>query len=214
MDIYGFRYVILYKQSGIDNMKTKLTSFIIVLLLTGCQYNAFDTTDESRPLWVAKILATTTNDNLLEGAWSYTSVLSYENADCSGAGEASDFNGSVTYGESDAVRTYNKLLTFSDFEQKGYDEDEFQEMCVQKGGTLNSSGDCNLPVEDQFEYYLSDDGYCETYTYAGKKASDDKVVTYCGSIAIADGSAEISFSWQSDNPEKSGCKEIDITADE
>ena len=40
-----------------------------------------------------------------------------ENADCSGAGEASDFNGSVTYGESDAVRTYNKLLTFSDFEQ-------------------------------------------------------------------------------------------------
>ena len=77
MDIYGFRYVILYKQSGIDNMKTKLTSFIIVLLLTGCQYNAFDTTDELRPPWGAKILATTTNDNLLEGAWSYTSVLSY-----------------------------------------------------------------------------------------------------------------------------------------
>ena len=180
---------------------------ISLLLIFGCQSKMIDGDRKSdQPEWVERILGRTTNDSSLEGTWYYTSVSSYENSDCVGEGETHDFIGSVTYGETDAVRTYNKILTFSDFEEKEeYDVNDFQEMCGEKNGTLNANGDCELTVEDSFEYYLMDGGYCETYTY------DDKSVTYCGSVTMEDNSASIIFVWESDEPEKSGCKVIELT---
>ena len=161
--------------------------------------------NSDQPEWVERILGRTTNDSSLEGTWHYSTVSVYENADCVGEGETYDFICSVTYGESVAVETYNEIFTFSDFEEKGYNLDDFQDMCVQKGGVLNANGDCELTVEDSFEYYLTDGGYCETYTY------DDKSVTYCGSVTMEDNSASITFVWESDEPEKSGCKVIELT---
>ena len=185
-----------------------------LFLILGCQSKMIDGDRKSdQPEWVERILGRTTNDSSLEGTWYYSSVSSYENADCVGEGETHDFIGSVTYGETVAVRTYNEILTFSDFEQKeGYDVNEFQEMCGEKGGTMNVNGDCELTVEDPFEYYLTEDGYCETYTYDGKDGYyDDKSVTYCGSITMEENSASITFIWESYEPEKSGCKVIDLT---
>ena len=177
-----------------------------LLLIFGCQSKMIDAGRNSdQPEWVERILGRTTNDSSLEGTWHYSTVSVYENADCVGEGETYDFICSVTYGETVAVETYNEIFTFSDFEEKGYNLDDFQDMCVQKGGVLNANGDCELTVEDSFEYYLTDGGYCETYTY------DDKSVTYCGSVTMEDNSASIIFVWESDEPEKSGCKVIELT---
>ena len=177
-----------------------------LLLIFGCQSKMIDAGRNSdQPEWVERILGRTTNDSSLEGTWHYSTVSVYENADCVSEGETYDFICSVTYGETVAVETFNEIFTFSDFEEKGYNLDEFQEMCVQKGGVLNANGDCELTVEDSFEYYLTDGGYCETYTY------DDKSVTYCGSVTMEDNSASITFVWESDEPEKSGCKVIELT---
>ena len=179
---------------------------ISLLLIFGCQSKMIDGDRKSdQPEWVERILGRTTNDSSLEGTWHYSTVSVYENADCVGEGETYDFICSVTYGETVAVETYNEIFTFSDFEEKGYNLDDFQDMCVQKGGVLNANGDCELTVEDSFEYYLTDGGYCETYTY------DDKSVTYCGSVTMEDNSASITFVWESDDPEKSGCKVIELT---
>ena len=177
-----------------------------LLLIFGCQSKMIDAGRNSdQPEWVERILGRTTNDSSLEGTWHYSTVSVYENADCVSEGETYDFICSVTYGETVAVETFNEIFTFSDFEEKGYNLNEFQEMCVQKGGVLNANGDCELTVEDSFEYYLTDGGYCETYTY------DDKSVTYCGSVTMEDNSASITFVWESDEPEKSGCKVIELT---
>ena len=177
-----------------------------LLLIFGCQSKMIDAGRNSdQPEWVERILGRTTNDSSLEGTWHYSTVSVYENADCVGEGETYDFICSVTYGETVAVETFNEIFTFSDFEEKGYNLDDFQDMCVQKGGVLNANGDCELTVEDSFEYYLTDGGYCETYTY------DDKSVTYCGSVTMEDNSASITFVWESDEPEKSGCKVIELT---
>ena len=177
-----------------------------LLLIFGCQSKMIDAGRNSdQPEWVERILGRTTNDSSLEGTWHYSTVSVYENADCVGEGETYDFICSVTYGETVAVETYNEIFTFSDFEEKGYNLDDFQDMCVQKGGVLNANSDCELTVEDSFEYYLTDGGYCETYTY------DDKSVTYCGSVTMEDNSASITFVWESDEPEKSGCKVIELT---
>ena len=185
-----------------------------LLLILGCQSKMIDGDRKSdQPEWVERILGRTTNDSSLEGTWHYSTVSVYENADCVGEGETYDFICSVTYGETVAVETYNKILTFSDFEEKEeYDVNDFQEMCGEKDGTLNANGDCELTVEDSFEYYLTEDGYCETYTYDGKDGYyDDKSVTYCGSITMEENSASITFIWESYEPEKSGCKVIDLT---
>ena len=177
-----------------------------LLLIFGCQSKMIDAGRNSdQPEWVERILGRTTNDSSLEGTWHYSTVSVYENADCVSEGETYDFICSVTYGETVAVETFNEIFTFSDFEEKGYNLNEFQEMCVQKGGVLNANGDCELTFEDSFEYYLTDGGYCETYTY------DDKSVTYCGSVTMEDNSASITFVWESDEPEKSGCKVIELT---
>ena len=177
-----------------------------LLLIFGCQSKMIDAGRNSdQPEWVERILGRTTNDSSLEGTWHYSTVSVYENADCVSEGETYDFICSVTYGETVAVETFNEIFTFSDFEEKGYNLNEFQEMCVQKGGVLNANGDCELTVEDSFEYYLTDGGYCETYTY------DDKSVTYCGSVTMEDNSASITFVWESDEPEKFGCKVIELT---
>ena len=177
-----------------------------LLLIFGCQSKMIDAGRNSdQPEWVERILGRTTNDSSLEGTWHYSTVSVYENADCVSEGETYDFICSVTYGETVAVETFNEIFTFSDFEEKGYNLNEFQEMCVQKSGVLNANGDCELTVEDSFEYYLTDGGYCETYTY------DDKSVTYCGSVTMEDNSASITFVWESDEPEKSGCKVIELT---
>ena len=177
-----------------------------LLLIFGCQSKMIEAGRNSdQPEWVERILGRTTNDSSLEGTWHYSTVSVYENADCVSEGETYDFICSVTYGETVAVETFNEIFTFSDFEEKGYNLNEFQEMCVQKGGVLNANGDCELTVEDSFEYYLTDGGYCETYTY------DDKSVTYCGSVTMEDNSASITFVWESDEPEKSGCKVIELT---
>ena len=177
-----------------------------LLLIFGCQSKMIDAGRNSdQPEWVERILGRTTNDSSLEGTWHYSTVSVYENADCVSEGETYDFICSVTYGETVAVETYNEIFTFSAFEEKGYNLDDFQDMCVQKGGVLNANGDCELTVEDSFEYYLTDGGYCETYTY------DDKSVTYCGSVTMEDNSASITFVWESDEPEKSGCKVIELT---
>ena len=177
-----------------------------LLLIFGCQSKMIDAGRNSdQPEWVERILGRTTNDSSLEGTWHYSTVSVYENADCVSEGETYDFICSVTYGETVAVETFNEIFTFSDFEEKGYNLDEFQEMCVQKGGVLNANGDCKLTIEDSFEYYLTDGGYCETYTY------DDKSVTYCGSVTMEDNSASITFVWESDEPEKAGCKVIELT---
>ena len=168
--------------------------------------------NSDQPEWVERILGRTTNDSSLEGTWHYSTVSVYENADCVSEGETYDFICSVTYGETVAVETFNENFTFSDFEEKGYNLNEFQEMCVQKGGVLNANGDCELTVEDSFEYYITEDGYCETYTDDGKDGYyDDKSVTYCGSVTMEDNSASITFVWESDEPEKSGCKVIELT---
>ena len=130
---------------------------LTLLIIFGCQSSMFDGNSTcEQPEWVERILGRTTNDSSLEGTWSYSSVVSYENTECIGEGELVDFIGSVTYGETIAVRTSNEILTFSDFEEKGYNLDEFQEMCVQKGGVLNSNGDCEFTYEEPFEYYLTD----------------------------------------------------------
>ena len=186
---------------------------LTLLIIFGCQSSMFDGISTSdQPEWVERILGRTTNDSSLEGTWSYSSVVSYKNTECTGEGELVDFIGSVTYGETNAMRTSNEIFTFSDFEEKGYNLDEFQEICVQKGGVLNSNGDCEFTYEEPFEYYLSDGGYCETYTYDDKDGYyDDKSVTYCGSIAMEENSASITFVWESDNPGKSGCKIIELT---
>ena len=112
-------------------MKTKVS---IILLLTlfltpGCEDNF---SKQSTPEWVDKILSRTTNNSSLVGIWLYSSIISYDNTDCSGEGELSNYNGTVTYDEMDAVKTENLLLTFSDFQQKGYSENAFQDMCSQK----------------------------------------------------------------------------------
>ena len=188
-------------------MKTKVS---IILLLTlfytiGCEDNF---SKQSTPEWVDKILSRTTNNSSLVGAWSYSSIVSYDNTDCSGEGELSDYNGTVTYGEIDAVRTENVLFTFSDFQQKGYSENAFQDMCFQKNGSLNTNGDCELTWDTHFEYYLTEDGYCESYS---KDSSKGKFITFCGSLTQLDGSTEITFSWNSDKTEKSGCKIVGLT---
>ncbi len=108
----------------------------------------------------------------------------------------------------DGIRTENLLLTFSDFQQKGYSENLFQDMCSQKNGSLNTSGDCELTWDTHFKYYLTDDGYCESYS---KDSSKGKYITFCGSLAQLDGSTEITFLWDSDKTEKSGCKIVGLT---
>ncbi len=188
-------------------MKSKV-SFILLLTIffpTGCEDNF---SKQSTPEWVDNIISRTTNNSLLVGVWSYSSIVSYNNTDCSGEGELSDYNGTVTYGEMDGIRTENLLLTFSDFQQKGYSENVFQDMCSQKNGSLNTSGDCELTWDTHFEYYLTDDGYCESYS---KDSSKEKFITFCGILAQLDVSTEITFSWDSDKTEKSGCKIVGLT---
>ena len=100
-------------------MKTKVSIILLLTLFftTGCEDNF---SKQSTPEWVDKILFRTTNNSSLVGVWSYSSIVSYNNTDCSGEGKLSDYTCTVTYGEMDAVRTENVLLTFSDFQQKGY----------------------------------------------------------------------------------------------
>jgi hypothetical protein len=188
-------------------MKSKV-SFILLLTIffpTGCEDNF---SKQSTPEWVDKILSRTTNNSSLVGAWSYSSIVSYNNTNCLGEGALSDYNGTVTYGEMDGIRTENLLLTYSDFQQKGYTENAFQDMCSQKNGSLNTSGDCELTWDTHFEYYLTDDGYCESYS---KNSSKEKFITFCGILAQLDVSTEITFSWDSDKTEKSGCKIVGLT---
>ena len=189
-------------------MKSKVSIILFLTLFfpTGCEDNF---SKQSTPEWVDKILSRSTNNSSLVGAWSYSSIVSYNNTDCSGEGELSDYNGTVTYGEMDAVRTESLLLTFSDFQQKGYSENTFQDMCSQKNGALNTGGDCELTWDTPFEYYLTEDGYCESYL---KDGLNGKFITFCGTLTQGDGSTEITFSWNSDKSEKSECKVVELTA--
>ena len=89
---------------------------LTLLIIFGCQSSMFDGISTSdQPEWVERILGRTTNDSSLEGTWSYSSVVSYKNTECTGEGELVDFIGSVTYGETNAMRTSNEIFTFSDF---------------------------------------------------------------------------------------------------
>jgi len=187
-------------------MKTKVSILLLLTLIftTGCE----DNFSKPTPDWVDKILSRVTNNSSLVGTWSYSSIVSYDNTDCSGEGELSDYSGTVTYGEMDAVRTENLLLTFSDFQQKGYSENTFQEMCFQKNGSLNAGGNCELTWVTHFEYFLTENGYCETYS---KDNSKGESITFCGSLTQLDGSSEITFLWDSDKTEKSGCKIVGFT---
>ena len=188
-------------------MKTKVLIIILLTLffITGCEDNISKTSKQSQPEWVGKILSQTINDNSLEGSWSYSSVVSYENADCIGEGETYDYSGIVTYGESDAVRTESFLLLFSDFQQKGYSEEKFHDMCIKKNGTINSNGNCEGTYDMPFEYYLTEDGYCETYIYA-----PDKSKTWCGTIELVENTATITYSYDSDYAGKSHCKIVEM----
>jgi len=188
-------------------MKTKVLIIILLTLffITGCEDNISKTSKQSQPEWVGKILSQTINDNSLEGSWSYSSVVSYENADFIGEGETYDYSGIVTYGESDAVRTESFLLLFSDFQQKGYSEEKFHDMCIKKNGTINSNENCEGTYDMPFEYYLTEDGYCETYIYA-----PDKSKTWCGTIELVENTATITYSYDSDYAGKSYCKIVEM----
>ena len=188
-------------------MKTKVLIIILLTLffITGCEDNISKASKQSQPEWVGKILSQTINDNSLEGSWSYSSGVSYENTDCIGEGETYDYSGIVTYGESDAVRTESFLLLFSDFQQKGYSEEIFHDMCIKKNGTINSNENCEGTYDMPFEYYLTEDGYCETYIYA-----PDKSKTMCGTIELVENTATITYSYDSDYAGKSHCKIVEM----
>ena len=103
-------------------MKTKVLIIILLTLffITGCEDNISKVSKQFQPEWVGKILSQTINDNSLEGSWSYSSVVSYENADCIGEGETYNYSGIVTYGESDAVRTESFLLLSHGFSSQNF----------------------------------------------------------------------------------------------
>lgn len=187
-------------------MKANLILIMSILLLFGCE----DKYDET-PEWVNDILARTVNNDDLVGSWTYTSITFYDNGDCGGSGKAVDYAGTVTYGELEAVRTENVLLYVSDFAEKGYSINEFQEMCAEKEGGINEDGDCEIGNEFSFEYYLTDGGYCEVLSFADKDDDQTYEKTYCGDITIADNMAEITFNWSSEEWDKSGCKAIVLT---
>lgn len=186
----------------------KLLFLMLALLIMGCEDKAKEST---LPGWVADILSRTTNDDSLEGNWIFESVIIHDNDDCSGTGKAVDYNGTVTYNETAAFRTENIMMTWADFEQKDYTEQEFQELCAEKDGDLNAIGDCAITIEITFEYFLSAAGYCETIVFAGKDGNEDVEKTFCGDISILDDVAEITFTWTSEIWDKSGCKSISLT---
>lgn len=188
-------------------IKINLIFMMTILLIIGCE----DKKVEDSPQWVQDILARTVNNDDLVGSWTYTSVTSYDNSDCSGGGETVDYNGSVTYEESDAIRSEEIVLLWTDFEAKGYNEAEFQEMCADKDGVINENGDCEIADEYTFVYFLNDDGYCEVISFDGKENGETFEKTFCGEVSIMDESAEITFTWSSEEWDKSGCKAIVLT---
>ena len=78
-------------------------------------------------------------------------------------------------------------------------------MCIKKIGTINSNGNCEGTDDMPFEYYLTEDGYCETYIYA-----PDKSKTMCGTIELVENTATITYSYDSDYAGKSYCKIVEM----
>ena len=164
---------------------------------------------ETPPEWAQDILSRSTNLNLLVGNWEYSSVMSFDNSECSGEGQSYDYSGSIVYGDTEVNQSYNALYSYSDFQSENYSVDNFKSDCGSKGGTITSEGNCGIIEEETLEYYLVDSGgYCEVYI------KESKSVTYCGSILFDGNTASISFTWNSDNSkwESSGCKVINLSA--
>ena len=197
----------------------RLRKYILItlaLLLIGCKNMMSKLDDkivesETPPTWAQNILSRSVNLNSLVGNWEYSSVVVYDNSDCSGDGEGYDYFGSIIYGETEATRSYNSIYSYSDFTDKlyNYSIDDFRSDCAIKDGTITSEGNCKMTDEDTLEYYLVDGGgYCEVYAKA------DMLVTYCGSIIFEGNTAKIFFTWNSDNSkwEDSGCKVIQLSS--
>ena len=200
-------------------MKLKITNtmmLIVILMTVGCNDMLFNdkekgTTSSNTPEWANQILSRSTNLNLLEGSWIYSSVYTYDNTDCSGNGQTVDYSGTIVYNNLTAVRSSITVYSYSDIvdDYENYTLNDFQNDCVEKDGVVNSDGNCEVSYEEFLEYYLTDNGYCEVYT------KEEYSVTYCGSIDfISDDSVNIIFTWDSDNSKwkESGCKEVELTS--
>ena len=168
---------------------------LLTLLIIGCDKisSKFDSDDHkqvAQPEWANQILSRTINFNSLVGEWDYSSIISYDNSDCSGEGESYDYSGQIIYEEINATRNYTTIYTFLDFDDEfeNYSITDFQNDCQIKGG-IYSNASCEISGIEELEYFLTDNGYCEIYL------KEEYSVTYCGSIIIEDNIANITFTW-------------------
>ena len=190
------------------NNKLSLITILTMLVFTGCDdmfskssFEKYDYTMEP-PEWVEDILSRNTNLDLLVGTWSYASILIYENTECIGENEIYDYTAIVTYGDTTASIQGTKIWTYEEelLEDEEYTQEEFISNCSVKDGEINSDGDCEFSFSDTFIYYLSEDGYCEVYE------KDNEYYYYCGFIEFIDFNPQITFIWNYEEWDKSGCK--------